>query len=135
MERRHRGFFIAALALGACIGGCGGSHGNGAPAAPVAPTPTAPLTPPPTPVRVEGAVQKGPFLVGSTVFINWRDARGVSTSSTILSEIEDSIGSFDFVTTDPGLAQIVATGYYFSELTGQVLQRHVDAPGAVRDHR
>ena len=109
MERGHRALFVAAL--GACIGGCGGSHGDGAPAAPVAP---------PTPVHVEGAVQKGPFLVGSTVLINRRDARGGSTGSTILSEIEDSIGSFDFVTTDPGLLQIVATGYYFSELTGQV---------------
>ena len=71
-------------------------------------------------MHVDGAVQKGPFLVGSTILINRRDQRGFSTASTILSEIEDSIGSFDFVTTDPGLVQIVATGYYFSELTGQV---------------
>jgi N-acetylneuraminic acid mutarotase len=58
--------------------------------------------------------------VGSTVLINRRDERGISTASTIVSEIEDSIGSFDFVTSDPGLVQIIATGYYFSELTGQV---------------
>jgi N-acetylneuraminic acid mutarotase len=114
VKHGHRGLFIAALSIGACIGGCEGSDDG---AAPVALSPTTPLTP--TPVHVEGAVQKGPFLVGSTVLINRRDARGISTSSTILSEIEDSIGSFDFVTTDPGLVQIAATGYYFSELTGE----------------
>jgi len=118
MQYGPRGLAIAALCVGACIGGCGGGSGGGESATP---SPAVPLTPPaPAAIHVEGAVQKGPFLVGSTVLINRRDERGVSTSSTILSEIEDSIGSFDFVTTDPGLVQIVATGYYFSELTGQV---------------
>jgi N-acetylneuraminic acid mutarotase len=119
MQYGSRGFAIAAFCVGACLGGCGDGGGGGG--APATPPPAAPLTPPtPAPVHVEGAVQKGPFLVGSTVLINRRDERGLSTSSTILSEIEDSIGSFDFVTTDPGLVQIVANGYYFSELTGQV---------------
>ena len=77
-----------------------------------------PLAPPV--VEINGAVQKGPFLVGSTVLVNLLDERGRSTPSTIVSEIEDSIGSFSFVTSQPGPAQLVASGYYFSELTGQV---------------
>ena len=126
MQLRSRRLTLAALCLGACLSGCGG---GGSASTPAAPSPSASPPPPsaapptatqPTPIYVDGAVQKGPFLVGSTVFINRRDTRGISTSATILSEIEDSIGSFDFVTTDPGLVQIVATGYYFSELTGQV---------------
>ena len=73
-----------------------------------------------SPVVIEGAVQKGPFIVGSTVFINRLDSRGRSTPSTLLAEIEDSIGSFSFETIESGPVQIVATGYYFSELTGQI---------------
>jgi N-acetylneuraminic acid mutarotase len=90
------------------------------PPAPETPVSPAPPVAPALAVHVDGAVQKGPFLVGSTVLINRRDERGRSTSATLLSEIEDSIGSFSFDTNDPGLVQIVATGYYFSELTGQV---------------
>jgi N-acetylneuraminic acid mutarotase len=57
--------------------------------------------------------------VGSTVFVNRLDDRGRSTPSTLLAEIEDSIGSFSFETV-LGSVQVVATGYYFSELTGQI---------------
>jgi len=106
------------LGLAACGGGGSDGVATPSPAPPVSPPTTPPVVS--TSVHVDGAVQKGPFLVGSTVLINRRDERGRSTSATILSEIEDSIGSFEFETNDPGLVQIVATGYYFSELTGQV---------------
>ena len=76
--------------------------------------------PPASPVLIEGAVQKGPFIVGSTVLINRLDDRGRSTPSTLVAEIEDSVGSFSFETTERGPVQIIATGYYFSELTGQI---------------
>ena len=92
--------------------GCGGG-GGGTPGVDRAPT-TA------SPVLIEGAVQKGPFIVGSTVLINRLDSRGRSTPSTLLAEIDDSVGSFSFETTERGPVQIVATGYYFSELTGQI---------------
>jgi N-acetylneuraminic acid mutarotase len=119
---------IGVLALSGCGGGGGG---GGTPASvtppsvapPTAPPPAAnPSTPPapPSPVLVEGAVQKGPFIVGSTVLVNLLDDRGRSTTSTLLAEIEDSIGSFSFETDQRGAVQIVATGYYFNELTGQI---------------
>jgi Kelch motif protein len=108
-------YLLAVLALSGCGGGGGGTP---APATP----PIANLGPAaaPSPVLVEGAVQKGPFIVGSTVLINRLDSRGHSTTSTLLSEIKDSIGSFSFKTEERGPVQIVATGYYFSELTGQI---------------
>ena len=96
---------LATLTLAGCGGGGGG-------------TPVA--APPASPVLIEGAVQKGPFIVGSTVLINRLDSRGRSTPSTLLAEIEDSVGSFSFETTERGPVQIIATGYYFSELTGQI---------------
>jgi N-acetylneuraminic acid mutarotase len=104
---------LAVLALAACGGGSGGSGGATPPA----------VTPPPVSVAsvlVEGAVQKGPFIVGSTVLINRLDNRGQSTPSTLVAEIEDSVGSFSFKTDELGPVQIVAMGYYFSELTGQI---------------
>ncbi len=106
---------ILSLVAVLLLGGCGG--GGGSEARPPAATPTP--APPPV-VEVNGAVQKGPFLVGSTVLINLLDERGRSTPSTIVAEIDDSIGSFSFVTSQRGPVQLVASGYYFSELTGQV---------------
>jgi N-acetylneuraminic acid mutarotase len=98
---------IACLIAVLALSGCGGGGGS-------------PSRAPPTPMVVQGAVQKGPFIVGSTVLINRLDSRGRSTPSTLLAEIDDSIGSFSFETDESGPAQIVATGYYFSELTGQI---------------
>jgi len=113
MSNRTGAFFIVLL-----LGGCGGGGGGDQPAP--GPTPNPQQNPPPgASVDVRGTVQKGPFLVGSTVLINRLDNMGRSTSSTIVSQVEDSIGSFDFVSNEPGPVQIVASGYYFSELTGQ----------------
>ena len=106
----------AALVTVLLLAGCGGGGGGDQPAAARNPQ----QSPPPSAVvDVRGTVQKGPFLVGSTVLINRLDNMGRSTSSTIVSQVEDSIGSFDFVSNEPGPVQIVASGYYFSELTGQ----------------
>ena len=109
---------IVCLAGVLALSACGGGGGSGTPA-PASTGPPAPPAPPPM-VLVEGAVQKGPFIVGSTVLVNRLDGRGAPTTSTFVTEIEDSIGSFSFETTEAGPVQIVATGYYFSELTGQI---------------
>lgn len=112
MMMRYVGL-AACLLLGACGGGGGNSGGS-------TPPPTGSNPPPSTPIAVSGAVQKGPFLVGSTVLVNKLDAQGRPTDSTVVTEIKDSIGSFSFQTTSAGPVQIVASGYYFSELTGNV---------------
>ena len=101
---------IAAVGLAGCGGGSGSET----------PTGGTRRVANPGPVVVEGTVQKGPFIVGSTVLINRLDSRGRSTPSTLLTEIDDSIGSFSFETDQTGPVQIVASGYYFSELTGQI---------------
>lgn len=104
---------VSFLLLAACGGG-GGSDGGGS------------STPPPgsgtpaQPVTVAGAVQKGPFLVGSTVLVNKLDALGRATDSTTVAEIKDSVGTFSFSANSAGPVQLVASGYYFSELTGQI---------------
>jgi N-acetylneuraminic acid mutarotase len=113
MTMRYVGL-AACFLLAACGSGGGGSDTSG-------PGPSGSSNPPPvTTVSVSGAVQKGPFLVGSTVLVNKLNAQGQPTDSTIVTEIQDSIGSFSFSTSTPGPVQIVASGYYFSELTGNV---------------
>jgi N-acetylneuraminic acid mutarotase len=106
---------LASLTL---IAGCGGG-GSGQTSTPTQGNQGVQPGPAPS-ISVAGAVQKGPFLVGSTVLVNKLDSLGRPTDSTIVTEVEDSVGGFSFSTTSSGPVQIVASGYYFSELTGQV---------------
>jgi hypothetical protein len=101
--------------LAACSGGGGGSGSDNGPPPVIGDNPS----PPPAELIITGAIQKGPFLVGSTVLINKLTAKGEPTDATLTTDIEDSIGTFSFKTTTPGPVQIVADGYYFNELTGQ----------------
>ena len=113
---------IVLLTAVLALAGCGGGGSDGTPANTSTPsTNPAPAAPSnPTPMVVQGAVQKGPFIVGSIVLINRLDDRGRSTPSTLLAETKDSIGSFSFETSESGPVQLVASGYYFSELSGQI---------------
>ena len=113
-------FLVGALALAGCGGGGSGSD-SASSTPPGNTTPPANQTPAaPTSVVVAGAAQKGPFIVGSTVLVNRLDEQGKPTTSTLVTKIDDSVGSFSFETTERGTVQIIATGYYFSELTGQL---------------
>jgi N-acetylneuraminic acid mutarotase len=114
MSPRYR---LAASITVALLAGCGGGGSDstdttGSGATPPSNFPAAPA--------VAGAVQKGPFLVGSTVLVNKLDNQGQPTDSTIVTEIRDSIGTFSFSASSAGPVQIVASGYYFSELSGQI---------------
>lgn len=112
----------AALGLAVMLAGCGGggSSSNSSPPSNGGSNPPPTTNPPVIEFSVSGAVQKGPFLVGSLVLVNELTSTGKPTNSTLTTEIEDSIGSFSFGTTRRGPVQIVAQGYYFNELTGQL---------------
>ena len=111
---------LAVLALA----GCGGGGGTPAAGAPLA-----------SPVLIEGAVQKGPFIVGSTVLINRLDDRGRSTPSTLVAEIEDSVGSFSFETTEHRAGPDHRDGLLLQRADGPNLGRPIDAEGALRGQR
>ncbi len=72
------------------------------------------------PISISGAVQKGPFIIGTPVLVNKLDKYGNPSESTVITEIEDSIGSFSFKIDGNAPVQIISNGYYFSELTGQI---------------
>lgn len=74
-------------------------------------------------ISITGAVQKGPFIVGTPVYVNKLDDRGNASSSTVITAIKDSVGSFSFrMDGSGGPVQIISDGYYFNELTGQISQ-------------
>ena len=83
----------------------------------VEPTPT-----PPAPRVISGAVQKGPFIVGTLVYANRLSAAGQPTSDTIVTSTQTDIGTFAFELSEPGVLQLFADGYHFNEITGSLSQ-------------
>ncbi|MEN8135267.1 MAG: Ig-like domain-containing protein [Thermodesulfobacteriota bacterium] len=71
-------------------------------------------------ISIVGAVQKGPFIVGSTVTISLLSNKGENTDSTIVTNTTDDLGSFSFSTKKKQLVQISSTGYYRNEITGEL---------------
>ncbi len=69
-------------------------------------------------VNVNGAVEKGPFIVGSTVTINMLSEQGENTGFTIVTNTTDDLGSFQYSVESEKLLQITSTGYYRNEITG-----------------
>ncbi len=78
---------------------------------------------PPAAVQVDGAVQKGPFVVGSTVTLNLLTPNALNTNSTAVTNTIDDLGRFNF-SLDEGsdLLELSATGYYRNEITGELSQ-------------
>ncbi len=72
--------------------------------------------------EIQGAVEKGPFIVDSTVTINQLTDSGNNTSETTLTSTTDDLGSFNFSTDHSGLLQISASGYYRNEISGELSQ-------------
>ena len=92
---------VCLLVLAACSGRTGSSSAG--------PASNSALT-------VQGAAQKGPFVINSTVLVNVL----TPTGNTIVTKTTDSLGDFTFGTDQPGPVQIVAEGYHYNELTGRI---------------
>ncbi len=67
---------------------------------------------------VNGTVEKGPFIVGSTVTISVLTENGEHTEDTTVTNTTDNMGSFRFSVEKDKLLQITSTGYYRNEITG-----------------
>lgn len=102
MKLRTAILCAATLVLSACSEGDGGVIGTG--------------------FKISGAVQKGPFVIGSEVLLNQLQANGTPSTSTILTEISDDLGNFKFDVTQSGPVLMTADGYHFNEITGKLSQ-------------
>jgi len=69
-------------------------------------------------LALSGAVEKGPFIVGSTVQISAIDAQGSPTGSEFATQTTDNLGHFAISFAYRGYVSMVASGFYFDEVTG-----------------
>ncbi len=76
----------------------------------------------PTIVDFKGKVQKGPFLLGSTITISELNAQMDPTGRTFNTNILDNSGSFELenVSLESNYVQLTANGFYFNERTGKL---------------
>ncbi|MDH5694233.1 MAG: hypothetical protein OEZ47_14135 [Gammaproteobacteria bacterium] len=71
-------------------------------------------------IELKGAVQKGPYVVGSEILINKILPNGYTSRETIVSEISDYLGNFEFLINTTGPVLLSADGYHFNEITGKL---------------
>lgn len=69
---------------------------------------------------VEGAAEKGPFVIGSTVTVSTLTPDGTPTSETIVTQTTNDIGDFQFHTTEKKPVRVSVQGYHFNEITGRL---------------
>ena len=70
-----------------------------------------------TTATLSGHVQKGPFIVGSTLLLSAINAGGVATGKVFTTSTTDSLGSYSSSFAYTGRLEAQAQGYYWDEVT------------------
>ncbi|HTV26030.1 MAG TPA: thrombospondin type 3 repeat-containing protein [Polyangiaceae bacterium] len=76
-----------------------------------------------------GAVQKGPFVAGSTIRITNLDARGRPTGTRFTTTTRDDLGNFELDLDATALIAIEGNGIFFNEATGALSAKPVTLRG------
>ena len=71
-------------------------------------------------VRITGAVEKGPFILGSSVEISAADNNGISTGQVYQTHTKNDLGEFEIQINHRGPISIKGEGFYFNELLGEL---------------
>jgi hypothetical protein len=70
---------------------------------------------------MEGVVQKGPFIAGSTIAIQELDKNFVTTGKVYYTVTIDDFGNYKLSNTiSSPYVEIIAMGYYFDEVSGNL---------------
>jgi hypothetical protein len=69
------------------------------------------------PAVVQGAIQKGPFVIGSTVTLSSIDTTGVPTGQVFTTQTTSDLGDFA-VSVAHGNVDMSAQGFYYDEVSG-----------------
>ena len=72
------------------------------------------------PALVNGAIQKGPFVLGSTVTLSAIDTSGVPTGQVFNTQTSDDLGDFSVSFAYRGNVDMQAQGFYYDEVTGSL---------------
>jgi N-acetylneuraminic acid mutarotase len=67
---------------------------------------------------LNGAVQKGPFVLGSTVVVSEVDATGSPSGRVYSTQTINDLGEFSVDFAYRGFVSVEASGFYYSELSG-----------------
>jgi hypothetical protein len=70
------------------------------------------------PAVLRGVVQKGPFVLGSTVTLSAIDTSGTPTGQVFTTQTTTDIGDFNITFAYRGNVDIEAQGFYYDEVTG-----------------
>ncbi len=83
--------------------------------------------------NVNGKVEKGPFVSGSTITIQPMNAKLQASGELYSSTIQDHAGNFSFGSKlfDSPYAELTANGYFFNEVTGNLSQGTLNLRGLV----
>ena len=79
-----------------------------------------PGTTEPVQVDLNGSVQKGPFVEGSSVQVSTVDALGDPTGDVFNTQTDDDLGTFSLKLTYQGGISIEGNGYYYNEVLGEL---------------
>ncbi|MEM9834613.1 MAG: hypothetical protein AAF944_28560 [Bacteroidota bacterium] len=76
---------------------------------------------PSSPISINGYVQKGPFINGTSIIITELDDSLAATGKTFTTQITDNKGTFFIKTSqlDHTNLQMMASGFYFDEVKGE----------------
>jgi hypothetical protein len=71
-------------------------------------------------VHLNGAVQKGPFVLGSSVSVSLLDSMGNPTGAVFNTQTNSDLGEFALTFQAGGAASLEGTGFYYNEAAGQL---------------
>src|SRR3989304_5717280 len=70
--------------------------------------------------KITGYVQKGPFIIGSSISMSELNSMLGQTGKTFTTQISNNNGSFEFnnISLSSRYVELFANGYYFDEVKG-----------------
>jgi hypothetical protein len=71
-------------------------------------------------VQLSGAVQKGPFVLGSAIQISTVDNAANPLGQVFPTQTTDDLGNFSLALAYQGIVSIEGSGYYYNEATGKL---------------
>lgn len=83
--------------------------------------------------NVDGKVEKGPFVSGSTITMQPMNARMQASGEIYTTAIQDDFGNFTFGSQlfDAPFADLTANGYFFNEVSGKLSSGTINLRAAV----
>jgi hypothetical protein len=116
-----RRILLALLLLPMAFTGCDPDNGGSDPTPDTGMTDTADTADTaPSQTDLNGAVQKGPYVTGSSVTVSATDKSGNPTGQVFSTQTSNDLGEFELAVGYAGEASLEASGFYYNEVTGQL---------------